>query len=556
MQLLILDTSQIQTYIFGSNRLRENIGASYLVAQAAGEWALKQMPQPNNILNAGTRELDGTKQIDEQDGLKAEVIYAGGGNVVALFADEEEAVKYTQAYSRHLLKNAPGLQAVFWHEPFAWNGDTSLHQAVQDGFRHLAQKKQKRTYSSPLLGLGVTEMCRSTAFPAVGQSNHETEPYPVSHEVQQKEKFYKKANERLTQYLPIPERYAYPRDFDDLGRSEAEQSYIAVVHADGDGMGQRFRQVGANAPSDRAYIQAVSEFSTAVGKAAQAALRDTVQELVNKLPQYGGDKIWHSSDFNDLLAEVVLQEAKEARGVYYLPFRPLVFGGDDVTFVCDGRLGLSLALAYMRHFETHTASLPDGRQAATASAGVAIVKSHYPFARAYGLAEELAKRAKKYKREVGATAAALDWHFARSGLSGDIEVIREREYTVPAGQLTLRPVIVGENPLHRQRTWPIIEQGVAIFQDVHPEKDKPAQANWSTRRNKLKALRGALREGETAVAQFRTKFLRGEPLPLVGQDAGMANWPDTGWQLNYCGYFDAIEMMDWYIPLTSQGGEK
>lgn len=40
MQLLILDTSQIQPYVFGSNRLRENIGASYLVAQATGQWGL------------------------------------------------------------------------------------------------------------------------------------------------------------------------------------------------------------------------------------------------------------------------------------------------------------------------------------------------------------------------------------------------------------------------------------------------------------------------------------------------------------------------------------
>jgi hypothetical protein len=40
MQLVIVDTAQIQTYIFGSNRLRENIGASHLVAEAAEGWAL------------------------------------------------------------------------------------------------------------------------------------------------------------------------------------------------------------------------------------------------------------------------------------------------------------------------------------------------------------------------------------------------------------------------------------------------------------------------------------------------------------------------------------
>jgi hypothetical protein len=30
MHLVVVDTAQIQPYIFGSNRLRENIGASHL----------------------------------------------------------------------------------------------------------------------------------------------------------------------------------------------------------------------------------------------------------------------------------------------------------------------------------------------------------------------------------------------------------------------------------------------------------------------------------------------------------------------------------------------
>jgi hypothetical protein len=566
MQLLILDTSQIQAYIFGSNRLRENIGASYLVAQATGEWALNHMPAPHNVSSAQANQLDDDKWI-ERDGLKAEVIYVGGGNVVALFVDEAEATSFAQAYSRYLLKVAPGLQAVFWHEPFDWGSDRSLHQAVQEGFLHLAQKKQGRSYSTPLVGLGVTEMCRSTAFPAVDLSrkikNDETSVYPISAETKAKlDAAYQQgrqpspADDRLQRYLPVPAGYDYPRDFDDLGRSEAEQSYVAVVHADGDGMGKRFQRVGADAPSNRAYIQAIRAFSVAVDEAARSALRDTLQNLIDELQRHGGDKILHRSDFNDLLAEVVLQELRDARGVYYLPFRPLVFGGDDVTFVCDGRLGLSLALTYMHCFTARTARLPDEGDAATASAGVAIVKSHYPFARAYALAEELAKGAKKYRRLTGAEAAGLDWHFARSGLAGEIEVIRAREYVVSAGSLTLRPVIVGDNPIHPQRTWRVVENGVAVFQDVHTPEKRPSQANWSARRNKIKSLREALREGETAVAQFRAKFLENKPLPDIGQSTGMANWPDTGWQANSCGYFDAIEMVDWHIPLTAQGDEK
>ena len=38
--LVVVDTTGIQRYIFGSNRLRENVGASHLVYQATEGWLL------------------------------------------------------------------------------------------------------------------------------------------------------------------------------------------------------------------------------------------------------------------------------------------------------------------------------------------------------------------------------------------------------------------------------------------------------------------------------------------------------------------------------------
>ncbi len=552
MHLLIMDTAQIQPYVFGSNRLRENIGASYLVAQATGEWALERLPKPNNVKNAARLELDDGKRIEEMD-LQSEALYVGGGNLVALFRDADSAAAFTKAYSRCLLQRAPGLQVVFWHEPFEWDGQT-LAEAVGRAFQHLARKKQSRTYSAPQLGLGVTEMCRSTALPAVAQSPSESDAYPVSGEVLAKEKRYKNANGRLTQYMKETdgadrdwlatylEGYEFPYDFDNLGRSEGEQSYIAIVHADGDGMGKRFRTVGAGKPN-REYIQAVRDFSRAIQTASQEALQDTVRVLIGKLQGREKDVLAHRSAFGDLLAEVVLTE--QAPGIYYLPFRPIVFGGDDVTFVCDGRLALSLALEYMKQFAAHAANLPDGKGGATASAGVVIVKSHYPFAQAYGIAEALINSAKQYRREQG-VGACLDWHFARSGISGSLKTVREREYRTPDnGWLTLRPVTLQDNPEESHRAWPVVEKGVAAFQDLYRAKKR--KADWSSRRNKVKALRETLREGPAAVRKFRAKFNENKLLPDVASD--MSNWPESGWQGGFCGYFDAIEMMDWFIPL-------
>jgi len=34
----------------------------------------------------------------------------------------------------------------------------------------------------------------------------------------------------------------------------------------------------------------------------------------------------------------------------------------------------------------------------------------------------------------------------------------------------------------------------------------------------------------------------------------MSDWQTKGWQGGFCGYFDAIELADWFIPLD--GGNK
>lgn len=552
MQLLIVDTTQIQNYIFGSNRLRENIGASYLVAQATTVWALAAMPAPNNIGDPQAAKWWNDKQIT-QDNLAVEVIYVGGGNVVALFRDEPEAVEFTRRFSRQILGNARNLQLAIYHQPVA--DGQRLYDAVQNCFKGLAQKKRQLITSTPQLGLSVTELCRSTSLPAETLSRPigDEEPQPISAEIKAKRDAAEKvgpktalADVRLDTYLPCPKGYQYPRDFDDLGRSDAEFSYVAIVHADGDGMGSRIREIGKEVDiDDRTYIQQVRQFSYDLNEATRRALQAMLDELEGKLISNAkeGDKLVHRSDFGDILAEITLKEAGE--GGYYLPFRPLVFGGDDVTFICDGRSGISLALSFMRHFQAETQTLPDGKGRATASAGVVVVKSHYPFAQAYELVKDLCIEAKQYRREAD-SGACLDWHFARSGLSGSIKEIRQREYAVEFGSLTLRPVTLEQNQKHPQRAWSVVECGVREFQDYQVDRAEP---DWSERRNKVKALREVLREGPTAVAQFHTKFNEGKTLPDVGAKAGMANWPHEGWQGGYCGYFDAIEMMDWFIPL-------
>jgi hypothetical protein len=559
MLLVVVDTTQIQPYIFGSNRLRENVGASYLVDAATGAWAFEAVREavkgagPGETNIGPVDELLDAKRIES--GLAAEVLYAGGGNFVVLFGTEkaeEFAKKFTSNLSRRALLEAPDLQLVIAQQAMQWGNDR-LSDRLNQTFRALAIQKRNRAWSAPLLGLGVTASCNSTGLPATGLVSGigGEPPYLASDEIQAKVDVALQhgnepsaADERLKKALPLKkegkERYRYPRDFDEMGATAGEYSYIAVVHADGNGMGQRILHIGdvyESPDKNREFVRKLREFSLDVEKAAKAALNAVLARLVHRIDEDGGKGIvYKPTQKMSIQIELASKE-----GQYYVPFRPIVFGGDDVTFVCDGRLGLSLAIEYLREFEHQTRladSLRKDGSGLTACAGVAIVKSHYPFARAYALAEELARSAKVYRRDNEIDGSCLDWHFALSGLSGSIEEVRDREYKVSEGSLTLRPVTLAANLRKAQHAWPVIEKGIKAFQGE----------DWAGHHNKIKALRDVLREGPPAVKHFVEAL--GSELPTVL--SGMSDWPKRGWQGKYCGYFDAIELANWFIPLKGE----
>jgi hypothetical protein len=500
----VLDTTGIQPYIFGSNRLRENIGASYLVSQATDNWAREALNKLKNDIQQEVYAFDPdqhqpeAKPHIEDGGLAAELIYAGGGNTVLLFSDKKYAVQFTQNLSKRILEEAPGINLVAVHKDFEW-GSESLYKVIQYLMKNdLDVKKRSRIPSAPLLGLGVTATCRSTQLVAIGMSEkfEDDEPYLISREIDAKLEVVRngKANDKLQEMFPTSlGSYKFPLRTDKMGRSEGDSSYVAVIHADGNGMGKRFQQFGENLPN-REYINAMRKLSHSVNQAGINALKKVVEILVKSI-------------------EVDADGKRKIKGKFeikdnYLPFRPLVYGGDDVTFVCDGRLGLELAAIYLQKLEEQI--IADGKPI-KASAGICVVKTHYPFARAYQLSEDLCRKAKKFvkdeKKENGKEDfSALDWHLAASGLSGSISEIRQREYQVPVGNLAMRPVSLKKEGNSEWRTW---EGFTKVVKHFNEDED------WKGRRNKVIALREVLREGMDATEKFLKNYrIKDEQLPL------------------------------------------
>lgn len=517
--LSAVDTTGIQNYIFGSNRLREHVGASELVLRATNEWIWETLKQEGLRINwqLGQQPRDDSKSI-EKDNLDAEVIYAAGGNALILFKDADMARKWARCLSKKALTEAPGLTLLIAHSAsFDWQPeDMDLREHVEELFsERLTQLKRTRVPSTPLLGLGVTATCQSTGLVATKVDNKDN--IRISREVVAKVGILEEAKKRFRTLLHDYQELDLepPVQLDDLNPNKGERSYIAVVHADGNGIGERFQTVWKG-KTNRAGIKAVRHLSDTLGNVASKALQQALSGLIT----------------NNATSPLIDPYKK------VFPVRPLIYGGDDLTIVCDGRIGIGLAARYLHEFEQRSIQMGEKL---TAAAGVAIVKTHYPFARAYALSEELSKNAKRLSRAF----STLDWHVAMSGVLASIADIRRREYQDSA--LAMRPVYLQNVPTEKAteqwRTWQNVEDIINNFL-----KDEA----WAGKRNKIKQLREVLRKSEDAVEQFRTVYQTGE---LPGYKT-LPRLYTGGWLDNHCGYFDPIELLDLYVAPFSSTEEK
>lgn len=568
----VLDTGSIQPFIFGSNVLRENIGASELVYRATRLWAFETLDTlgiPHNI-NIKAAKDDPLDQQDDKAGRTftifttefeadgsakegAEVLYAGGGNTVILFQgpkSEELAKDFVYRLSLRLLSDAPGLNIYAAHRSYTWeNTEESLPEVVDQTLKDLGALKGKATQSKPALGFPVTAACTSTGLPANGRhpddkgktgstsrANRQVDAkWTMALDIETNDD----ARTRLRGLFPAVGRFKefdWADEFDELTNlPERDDSYIAVVHADGNGMGRRFLDLSAhwrkpeNAANARGYIEQIRKLSIKVQETAQTALKNTLEALLVHLTDHTGPgPTRHATKVE---YEQVNGERVRVRSQKIFPVRPLVFGGDDVTLVCAGPWGLAVAQRYLAELEK--LRIPDGKGGESppyACAGVAIVKTHYPFSQAYHLSEDLLKSAKaRSKKLAKKEASALDWHFTTTGLTGSLSEIRDREYTVHLkkipdhkytghdGSLHFRPIML--LPSYGWRNWDTLTRLMRSFGEG---------GDWQTRRNKTMRLREALRGGPERVDEFWAIFREeGQALPTVPLPDNAT--PHPGW---------------------------
>ncbi len=345
---ILIDTVSIQKYIFASNRLRMNIGASYIVGH----------------------ELFSDERLKD-----CKIIYKGGGNAMLEFLSDGEAIKFIKNYSLDILLNYPGLKLAYGKH----DGDIDnlkgeeFKKFMKEIHKDLRKCKFENFNQVTPFQPGIVSVCRYTGEAVSVIETNENDKTYLSYSAAARNDKSDKANKELQNGLSVDykARYDFTAKLEDLGQQEGK-GYIAIVHIDGNGVGDMFKKC-----ESKAELQGLS-------KAVNNIVKGVYGKLLDEVCKYNYDDL-------DL-------KLKEENGKVLLPFRPIILGGDDITFVCEGTLGIYLAQRFLELYEMESIDFMEKKVNLAASAGIAIVKTKFPFFKAYEFAEELLSKAKNQVR--------------------------------------------------------------------------------------------------------------------------------------------------------------
>lgn len=408
--LVFLETSGNQAYIYATNRLRENVGASELTARAAMHWLCEAL---------GRGDLNPARPAEFRSRLKAnptcatgeEIVLATSGKAMVLAPNRARAEALIQALTTRALQDAPGMSLHGAVVELSGRDPKAARQAVVDA--HHRFDAHRRLLSASLTRdplLPFVEPCTSSGAPAAVLRDGEALGVTALAKRTHAEHWYDRVNAILRPH-GLSQIYA----IDKMERRFKSLDWLGLLYSDGNGLGQIMLSFDQWLPANLDYFEALRTFSLALDEATELAFLDAARLLHALL----GDRDRKSEE---------------------LPLVPLLLGGDDLSVLVHGRYVLPFARAFLDAFERHTSAAPSiaviaeralGAGRLSAAAGVAIIKPHYPFHAAHGLAEGLLRSAKAVKKHVQRDGqpfpcSALDFHVLFDAAHAELGTVREQ----------------------------------------------------------------------------------------------------------------------------------
>lgn len=402
----------IQSFIFQTNKLREIVGGSELVEEICTEMFY---------------DFIGSDEHDEN------IILSAAGNIKYI-SNEETCKRLVKEFPKLVMEKAPGVtvsQAVI-----KINEKIPLSDLINQLEEKLKSERNKPNMPLEIGFMGLERARRTGGVAIEFKKNRKGNIEAICESTFKKIKIleekpdfdnYSSHTKLFKKISGLTERIReITLETEDLCKGHSN-SWIAVVHADGNGLGKILRVMGEKLKNEgfEKSKTAFREFSLALDKATQAAAQSAFWKVFST-------------------ADAFTVENK-------YPIRPIICGGDDLTFIIRADLALPFTEIFLKEFELTTEKefkvlekygIVDFMKGITACAGIAYIKESYPLHYALNLSEKLCKNAKNlvkksYKRANGIPESGLAFYKVQESFIEDLPLLIERTLQATQGDKKL-----------------------------------------------------------------------------------------------------------------------
>jgi hypothetical protein len=389
--LFVTQAKGIQEYVLGTDKLRDMLGATELVEKLTGE-----------ILQETLNAIGFRQDVDYK------VLSRAAGSARIKFHRAESAGELAAIWPLVCSHATPGLEVYQTVQTFQNGG--FLH-TIREAEKALSLARGTHQAQLPVAGPPVERTAR-TGGAAVGMADlpgGDREEVDAATRAKRNRQMSLKKSKNLPDVfvrMRFPAELAnlVPDDFDQI--SGRDREYLALIHADGNGLGQLFirleehfkKNPGFPGEKIEAFYSSISEAITKVTQDSASSAREEIA------PLFPAEKRW--------------------------PVMPLVLAGDDLTLVTRADLAVPFVNSLLVKFEEFSvialgslkSEFPELQlggvlpERLSSGAGIVFMKPGFPFAVAYTLCESIAKHAKQTakklaeKEDLASASSALAFH--------------------------------------------------------------------------------------------------------------------------------------------------
>lgn len=372
----------IQNFILQSDELRDIIGASELI------------------------EIISTDSFNDFGKEKDQEVQMAAGIIKYVFNNKEDCENAVLNFPKKVMEKAPGItvsQAVV-----GYNEDAEFVTAMNEIEEKLKSQRNKPVRTDPVFM--SMRRSRQTGMPVVEIIKNEY----LDEATVAKRKSTKRGDNPVMKLSKIcfgmdKTVLSHDRIPYNIEEITHKNDWLAIIHADGNGLGQIVQKVGKNKNDFR-------EFSFKLNEATEEAAKIAYGMISEKYK------------FDDIKTKII-------------PIRPVVLGGDDFTVICRADFAMEYTEEFLKAFEKTTHEKlkhilekhKDLGDRLTACAGISYIKSSFPFYYGYELADSLCKEAKKEaksKIRKSLTPSCIMFHKVMDSFVIDYKDIKKRELTL------------------------------------------------------------------------------------------------------------------------------